>query len=149
VRQPAAWDQGEFQSGCRGLSVTPSFSLLSSVSVWVLHGLQSLEVVPALPRSASFSDFGIPSAVSRSFVLFSPFFPVVLPFLKYVFTEASPAWLKGSAVSCGQSIGAGWKCFSLAQGSPRPLLREAHYCNLPTVKTWTWKFSTVPLSDYD
>lgn len=31
-----------------------------------------------------------------------------LPYLTYTFSEASPSWLRGSAVPCGESIGATW-----------------------------------------
>lgn len=51
----------------------------------------------------SFSDLDVPTAVSSSFPHFSAFL-MFLPFLKYAFTDMPPAWLMGSAVSCGGSI---------------------------------------------
>lgn len=39
-------------------------------------------------------------------------------FLTYVFPKMPPSWLKGSAVSCGVSYGAGWNWLRLTRGSP-------------------------------
>lgn len=96
----------------------PSSPRFSSAPVWVHHGLQSFgnihlwrhrsstgrRAILAPPWSTtfpSFSDLGVRTAVSHSFssLLFSLF---------SIFTEVPPFWLRGSAGSCGESVGAGW-----------------------------------------
>lgn len=50
---------------------------------------------------------------------------VFCPYLKCVFHEVSPPWLMSSAVSCSESIVAGWNHFCLAWGSPWLPVTEA------------------------
>lgn len=64
--------------------------------------------ISASPWSTCFSsDIGVFTAVSHSFPTSLPMW-IFLPFLKYIVTEAPPALLMGSAVSCAvEAAGAG------------------------------------------
>jgi len=70
-----------YSRGCRGISAPPLPSSLTLVSARLF-----------------ISHFSFPAAVAQRF----------LPFLEYVIVEMPPSWLLGSAVPCGETIGAGW-----------------------------------------
>lgn len=77
---------------------------LSTSSPWFLHG-GKLYSDTWSTSSPSFSDLGVPSAVSPSFCpLFVSVFTVFCPFLN-IFSQRCHAWLAGSAVSCSGSAG--------------------------------------------
>jgi len=135
--------------GLQFLSADPPSSHFSSAAAWAFHGLQFIKEIPICCSigsstgcstdicsstwsvSSSSSDLGVLSAISHYF--FPSCLPVwhFLPFLKYVFTEAPPAWLLVSVVSYSGSLELlGNSCFQHRGApdlfSPRPLLQPSH-----------------------
>ena len=58
-----------------------------------------------------------------------------LPFLKYIFPEAPPPWLLGSAVPCRGWVGAGCNRLCPARGSPG-LSSQRLPCSPPAASAW-------------
>lgn len=68
--------------------------------------------------SSFFSDLGLPFALFHSFCSLLLFLWCFLPFLKHISPEVPPSCLRGSAIPCGESVGAVWNLLCLTWGSP-------------------------------
>lgn len=142
---PPPWvAQGDGEWGLQSIHNSSSLPLLPPHTFPPLqHGASPW--VQRLEHLFPSFDLGVHTAVSHNF--FSPHLLClcsVLPFLKPVLCEVAPSCLRGSDMSCGGSIGAGWVQLCPTQGSPWP--HRGHPCR-PNLATCThYSFPSVHFS---
>lgn len=106
---------GVISTGCRGTQYSTMVSHMGCTGIST-----PAPGAPPLPPSLNFALTG----------LFFTFLLLTLPrhvlsFLKYIFTEVPPSWLRGSALSYTGSIGASR---SLPSGTRQPLVSSHRSC---------------------
>ena len=109
------------------------------------HGLsRGCEEIPAPVPGAPPPLPPLTSIVAGLFLALLPsLLSSFLPFLTHIFPEAPPSWLRGSAMSCGWSAGAGCDWLFLTWGSPS-ISSQRWPCSHPKTNTWAWTHRAVP-----
>lgn len=125
----------------------PEDAVLQEISICstvVLHRLQSLcssAWSTSFPPPLTMISQGCSSHIFPHSSLPQSFFP----FLKYIFPEALPAWLRGSAVSCMNQLEASGTVH-VHHRSPQSLHSHRHHSTAPMTRAWapaprtTWSF---------